>query len=873
MRNSSTSAARYKIQRLIFVSLIILIPLRVTYAQSGISDSVSIQEISSVSGDSVFSDTNDAGMAPESIDTTIHYFGAPIEYLLDSQRVVLHGTQEKPARVEYSAITLSAARITVLLDSNLLRAEGIIDTSYSTKPESLRYTGTPVFNQKGEEPLYGERIEYNLKTRKGRVIHGRTKYDDGYFSGENITRVDSRTLQICSGIFTTCDLEDHPHFYFKSSQMKILLNDKVITRSVAFYIADVPVFYLPFAVFPIRRGRHSGLIIPTFGTSQLEGRYLRGLGYYYAPNDYIDLKGLVDFFENTGFMFRGDTRYAKRYSLGGNISGSITRKNFVTGQQERMWDLDIHHKQEINRTTRLNVEGRFVSSGNFYQNLSLNRQRRTTRELISNATLHKSWPNAKTNLTVNLQRRHDLELGNLSSTLPQLKFSRTAPIYPFRRGKKKSGSEEDETWFTNLSFRYNSTFINRVTKRRSNINQSFTRQEPRGLQHTFNFLLPMTLFRHVQLSPSISMREEWYDKTVSQKYDALEGILSGHEKSFAARHLFDGQVSATTKIYGMFAPKVGNLTALRHVMTPTMSLSYRPDFSSSRFGYFKTVYDTAGIATTYDRFSEAAYGGTPRGRVGSLNMNLGNILQMKTASGEEEKKRDIFNLNFSTNYNFAADQFPLNDLLTSFRLLSFADLDMAASHSFYKTDPTTGQRLNEFRKGMPRLQRLQFTTGFRMKGGENGGGEVVDENSLSGVISEDEFLDTVTPDREERFIKDEESPSFSIPYEFRVGARYNLEQFNPLNKRKIFSTTTDLNFNLTKKWKISHSAEIDVVNRRIIYQDFSFYRDLHCFEFRFNWTPTGALKGYYLNIRIKSPRLHDLKIEDRSYGGSVLGRR
>ncbi len=804
------------------------------------------------------------------LDTMVMYFGEPIEVLVQERKVVLHGSAIEPAKVVYRDMTLESALIVVDLDSSLIRAEGIVDTAAAGTDSADRRIGNPVFRQANQEPLFGRVIEYNMNTRKGRVLHGRTKYEDSYYSGENITRLNSRVLQIKNGTFTTCDLEDHPHYYFRGRQMKIHLDDKVIARDVIMYIEDVPVFYLPFGVFPIRRGRHSGLIIPTFGSSQLEGRYLRGLGYYWAPNDFLDVKGLVDFYEKSGFMFRGDTRYAKRYSLGGNLSGSFTRKNFITGGKERMWDLELNHKQEISPTSRLAIDGSFASSGSYYQNFTLDRNRRITRELISNATYHKSFKESHHNLSINLQRRQDLELGNIQSTLPQLNLSRTTPVYPFMP-KGKSGTAD--SWYENMNFRYSSTLVNRKSKQRFSLDGEFTEKSPRGIQNNIDFLMPVTVMRHINFSPSLRVREEWYDKTLAGRYESGEGIIRSAHSGFAARHLFDGGVSATTKIYGIFAPKIGNVQAIRHVMTPTVNFSYRPDFSDKSFGYFKTVYDTAGTAYRYDRFGESIFGGTPDGRIGSMSLSLGNILQMKTGTPDKEKKYDLFNMNLSTGYNFAAEQYKLNDLITSFRMLSFFDFDMSASHSFYQTDPRTGQRLDKYRSGLPRLQRLQLTTGFHLQGGENGSASVVNENKRAGIESEDEYVDTVSKDKEERFLSDEDSPSFSIPYSLQAGIRYNVEQYNPLSRREIFSTTTTLNFNLTEHWRISHGAEIDIMNRRLIYQDFSFYRDMHCFEFRFNWTPTGALKGYYLTLRIKNPMLRDLKIEDRSYGGSVLGRR
>ena len=789
-------------------------------------------------------------------DTIVRYSGSPIEYELEKREIHIFGKDSKPAIVMYKDMTLEAGEIIVLLDSSLIIAKGIIDSNNS-------YILEPVFRQEGSEPFKGKQIVYNLKTKRGRVTEGKTRYEDGFYAGKNITMIESNMFQINNGHFTNCDKEDHPHFYFKGGKMKMRVDDKIVVKPVIVYIRDIPVFYLPFGVFPIKRGRHSGIIFPTYGSSQVEGRFLRGLGYYWAPNDYIDVKGILDYFEKTGIMFRGDARYVKSDLLSGNITGSITRKDFITGAKERRWDLQIDHKHQINPETNFNINGKFVSSGNFYRNYSLDREYRATRELISNAMLNKNWTESKNSISINASRRQDLELGNISETLPQINFSHSSPIYIFKKDEGKNLTKSKENWYHSINFRYNSVMLNRQSKNRQSEEESFTRTTRGGIQHSLYFLAPQNVFKWIAVNPSFNYKEEWFLKTDKMSLDNKNNLTRTDERGFASRRTFNSGLTANTKFYGLFQPNMGNIKVIRHVVTPSISFNYQPDFSSERFKYYTSVVDSSGINRRYDRFANTIFGGTSKGRSQSFALNLQNLFQMKTLKGEEEKKYDICNINFSTDYNCAAESFKLGDLRTTLRTMSFFDIDVSAVHSFYRFDEDKGNEVNEYIKGLPRLLSFQVSSSFSFTGNKG-------ESTINPEIaSEEKYTDTTVEDKQNRFIEDKGAPPMQIPWNFSMGLRYAKSKFNPKYPMETFSLTPKLDFNLTKNWKINYGAEFDLITKQITYQDISFYRDLHCWELRFDWTPTGRAKGFFFIIRIKSPSLKDLKLQKRDHKGSV----
>ena len=276
------------------------------------------------------------------IEGDIQYEALVIDNLMTEKKTILLGN----AKVVYLDMELRAAKITVDWENELMTAEGVLDSVWiktedgdSVKKEQL--TGLPEFTEAGDL-ITGEVMVYNFNTRKGRVLRGRTKYEDGYYLGNALKMIKPKVLNVADGQYTTCDRTERPHFHFRSNKMKIMVNDKVIAKPIILYLGNIPVLALPFIYFPIEKGRHSGIVLPRYGVSSYEGRYLREFGYYWAASDYWDLKATLSYFEKSGVLFRGDLNYQVRYSMRGSLSGSWTRKDFqYSGETQRLWDLTI----------------------------------------------------------------------------------------------------------------------------------------------------------------------------------------------------------------------------------------------------------------------------------------------------------------------------------------------------------------------------------------------------------------------------------------------------------------------------------------------------------------------------------------------------
>jgi lipopolysaccharide assembly outer membrane protein LptD (OstA) len=787
-----------------------------------------------------------------------------------SNIMVLQGTDEKPARVNYGDMTLEAIKITQYGNDSLVAVGKRVEAD--TLPGGVAYIGEPVFKQAGDEPYTGSKMVYNLKTKKGTVWEGRTKFDGGFYYGENVTRVNADVLQIRDGYYTTCDDEDSPHFHFQSNKMKMEPRDKVVAKPVVLYFSDVPVFLLPFGMFPITGGRSSGFIMPSYGESGTEGRYLRGMGYYFAPNDYLDAKVLMDYYDKSGVFFRGDTRYSVKYKMNGSISGSITRKNFA-GQELRRWDLRVNHSQTIDPTMKLTASGSFQSDKSYRRDFSLNRNQRATRRLYSNARLTKNWEGTSNSMTISASRDEDLDLGNVTEMLPSISFNRGMPTYLFGKG---GGPGQKERFYNSFSFSYNSSMQNKRSKTRVHEDSLFTNQTSRELQHNLSFSSPQRILKHFAVNPSMSYVENWYNEAFVKSFDENNNLITDTENGFFARRTYRLGVSVNTKLYGMFNPNIGSLKSIRHVITPSVSYSYTPDFSEDRFGYYETISDTAGKELKYDRFK-----GTGSSKSKSLSFSLQNQFQAKTGEGENENKFDILSISTGTGYNFAAPENTqkLSVLSTSVRMQKFIDLQLSASHSFYEynQNPIPGEPPKLlYDSSVPlkkrrffRLTRMSLSTSFKLEGKGP-----VDEQQEEPDVFEDEFADPamMSVDPQDRFEDENRFKTQAIPWSFNANLSYRDSRFNPEIIQKTFSATTNFSIKITENWDVKHKAHIDLMDREIISNDFTFYRDLHCWEMSFSWTPNNSSRsGFFIEIRVKDPKLRDLKIRKTEYGGSALG--
>ncbi len=836
------------------------------------------------------------------LDTMLKYEASIVDTRVQDKKIYLIGS----ADVKYKTMHLTAEKITLDWDTNLITAEGVPDTVYQPAKipgdsvMKIVWKGLPTLSDAGDE-MRGFQMVYNYKTEKGRVIQGRTEFEGGYYLGERMKKVSKEIINISNGYFTSCDKEEDPHFHFRSRRIKVVIEDKVIAKPVVMYFGHIPVAALPFAVFPNKKGRVSGMLVPTYGQSSTEGRFIRGLGYYWAASDYWDTAMKIDYFDRVGWVLRGDLKYNVRYLLNGTISGSFTRKNFVSGTKQRRWDLVVNHNHTIDPTMSFAVSGQFISDKDFYKDFSSNIDTRLNRRIRSDATFSKNWTEKRLSLSANISQERDMETGQISQTLPQIRFSMSQRAI-FGKSKSSSGSQslsssrrskDEPAWYESIYFSYNSSLQNSTSRGGKYADGSpYPERTTRYINHNASLSMntPKKIFGWLTMGHSLQYEEKWYDRYLDNEFNPETNTVEKDTvQGFAALRTFSYSLNSSTKIYGMFSPNIGKVQAIRHVLSPSVSFSFQPDFSDPKWGYVDTFFDTTGKEIKEERFMDYSPGGGRK----NISFSLGNLFQMKTGDGEKEKKLDLFTLNFSSAYNFEAESFKFSYLSTSFQAspIKNFNVSMSATHDFYDYDLENNKRVdrllladnNAWRNGkIFRLTNFRIGAQLSLQGKRKSDsatkkpeaeGEMFVDEATGDQVSEQEYLDRLYEPGGNRFEVNDRFSGLDIPWRMSLSFSFSLTKSNPENPIKnYYMDISGAEVQLTKNWKISYSSHLDLEKKEIVNHSITINRDLHCWEARLVWRPSGiGGNSYYLRINVKAPQLRDLKYEKRGGRNSVLG--
>ncbi|RMD61129.1 LPS-assembly protein LptD, partial [Candidatus Parcubacteria bacterium] len=365
----------------------------------------------------------------------------------------------------------------------------------------------PVLTEKGREPIRGVRLEYNFKTRRGKILEGRTHMEPGYYHGQEITKVGERTLFIRKGCFTTCDL-DRPHYYFCTSKMRLKVNKVGVAQPIVMYIADIPVMAVPFGIFPLQKGRHSGIIMPVYGENNYGGRYLERFGFYWAASQYWDATLLANFYEKTGIVYSGEVRYKKRYAFNGNIRGRYAPRDVITGARKQRWELSFHHNQTIGRTITINGSGSFVSDRSFRRQYYNDIERRLDQSLTTSLVIRKTWPSSRNSLNLSMRRTENLQTGQIDYEIPNVTFSMpTRNLVRF-----KSGGGKKRSWYHDIRYSISSNLLSRGSRVPTTTPEGLTRlkrTQNSGWQHRLNLSFSRKILKYLSTQQSLSFREVW----------------------------------------------------------------------------------------------------------------------------------------------------------------------------------------------------------------------------------------------------------------------------------------------------------------------------------------------------------------------------
>lgn len=828
----------------------------------------------------------------------------------------LYGNSE----VKYENMDLKSDKIRMNLDSSLVHATGSPD---STEKSGIK--GRPVFVM-GADNYDTDTIAFNFKTKKGLVQNALTKQEDGFLRSKLSKRTATGDVYLAHGRYTTCDKE-HPDFYISLSRAKVRPGKDVVFGPAYIVVADVPLpFAIPYGFFPFTKSYSSGFIMPSYGDEQNRGFYLRDGGYYFAISDKMDLKLIGEIYTKGSWGLTATSNYRKRYKYNGSFLFSYqdTRtgdKGMPDYAKQTSFKLQWSHRQDAkaNPFMSLSASVNFATSSYERNNLTsmYNPQSLTQSTRTSSVNWSTTFSSIGMTLSSTANLSQNMRDSTISMTLPDLNIS-ISRFYPFRR-KHAAG---DERWYEKIAMSYTGQFSNSInTKENKLMHSSLIKDWRNGFQHNIPISANFTLFKYINLNPSFNFTDRMYTNKVSKSWDErTQTEVADTTYGFHNVYNWNLSLSASTKIYGFWKPNRklfgDKVQAIRHVITPTVSFSYAPDFSASRYGYYQTYQKTDADGNVslvqYSPYQNELYGVPGRGRTGSISWSFDNNIEMKVKSDKDStgfKKISLIDqLGWSMSYNMAAKEKPLSDLTVNLRLkwwknYTFNMTGVFASYAYELDDqgkPYVGNRtywgMGKWGRFQGMSQNISYTlTPEKIK--KLFGGAKDDDTKKNKKSDDDEIdtdiesnVDDTMIDAQHGASKDDKGGKadtdgdgymrFSMPWSLTFGYGITMSENTDINKFNYktmrypykFTQTLNVSGNLriSDGWNISFSSGYDFDNHKVSMTTASLQRDLHCFNMSCSIV-LAPYASYNFTFRCNASTLTDaLKYDKRSgYSNAV----
>lgn len=829
----------------------------------------------------------------------------------------LYGTSS----VKYENMDLKSEHITLNMDSSLVHATGVRDTA------TKGLTGTPVFTL-GSDNYESDTMAFNFKTKKGLIDNVKTQQEEGYLSSELSKRNADGEIFLKHGRYTTCDKE-HPDFYIALSRAKVRPGKDVVFGPAYLVVADVPLpLAIPYGFFPFSKKYSSGFIMPTYGDESTRGFYLRDGGYYFAINDKWDLKLLGEIYTKGSWGLSAATNYRKRYRYSGSFYGSYQDtktgdKGMPDFSRQQSFKIQWSHRQDPKASpySSLAASVNFATSSYERNNLNslYNPQTLSQTTRTSSVSWGTNFSSIGLSLSATANLNQNMSDSSIALTLPDLNIS-LSRFYPFKR-RHAVGAER---WYEKIAVSYTGQISNSInTKEDRLFHSNLIKNWRNGMQHRIPISGSFTLFNYINVNPSFNFTDRMYTNKVTRSWNTTtQKEVADTTYGFHNIYNWDFSISASTKLYGMFIPNRklfgDKIQAIRHVITPSVSFSYAPDFGASRYGYYssyqRTNPDGSVDLVDYSPYSNGLYGVPGRGKMGSVSFSFDNNVEMKIKSDKDStgirKLSIIDNLGFRMSYNMAAKEKPWSDLSVDLRLKWWKNYTFNLNAVFasyaYELDshgrPYVG---NHTYWGMGKIGRFQgmsqnisYTlTPEKIKKLFGGGSdennskgkrndpnaEGIDTNIESNV--DDDMIEGQRNVRSKRGnnkakTDDDGYMTFNMPWSITFGygitmrENTDIRKFNYHTMRYPYMFTQTLNFSgnirISDGWNISFSSGYDFDHHAMSMTTASLQRDLHCFNMSCQ-VVLAPYTSYNFTFRCNASTLTDaLKYDKRSgYSNAV----
>ncbi|MCM1021780.1 MAG: LPS-assembly protein LptD [Muribaculum sp.] len=824
------------------------------------------------------------------IDNIVNFTAADSMIMQGQNSAFMYGD----AHVEYGDMQLSAAEIKMDMDNSNVTAVGAPDSTGKLQ-------NTPVFTDKSGE-YESETMTYNFKSERGFITNVITEQGEGYITGGQTKKMENGEYYMQNGRYSTCSDHEHPHFYFQLTKAKVKPKSNVVSGPAYMVLAGLPLpLAVPFGYFPFSEKYSSGIIFPTFGDDYNRGFYLSNGGYYFAINDNVDLALTGEIYTKGSWGLTAQSSYAKRYKYSGSFHMSYL--NTIYGEKgnpdyskQTNFQLRWSHMQDakFNPNMSLSASVNFTTSGYTRNDLNSYYSPSFT-ENTKSSTVNMTYrvPNSKWSFSTTASISQRTSDSTMAVSFPNVTVT-LSQVYPFKR-KRSSGRER---WYEKVKLSYTGVFQNSLTAKQDVFFQkSLIKDWRNAMKHSIPISATFSLFKYINVTPSIRLDDRMYTNKIRRQWDP-NASMEVCDTTYGFYNVWDfsASLSLDTKIYGFFQPAKfwGNkVKMIRHVLTPSVSISGNPDFSSPFFGYYGNYqyYNSNGelIKRKYSYFANSLYGVPGQGKSGTVSVQLANNVEMKVNSNDsigEKKISLIENFTVGQSYNFAADSLNWSNINTSLllRLTKNFNLNLNATWDVYTyglSSSGTPVRVNKTRleagKGLGRLSSTGTSFSYTFNNNTFKRNKKKKEEKKEEVNDEGYEVD-YSDGRKPKGRSDEDDMQFSrdgymewsIPWSLSVNysVNYGYGSFNYKKMEYNGRLTQNLSFSgsiqPTKNWNFGFSTSYNFDTHKIAYMNCNVSRDLHCFTMTANFVPVGPYKSYNFHISVKSSMLQDLKYDKRS---------
>jgi hypothetical protein len=823
------------------------------------------------------------------IETTINYSARDsIFSTLDNKTIWLYGD----AKITYGEIEVEAEEIIIDYANNTVTAHGIADSLGKVQ-------GYPIFKN-GQELYETKDIIYNFKTGRARISEVVTQQGEGYLHGDAVFKNEKGELLSIRNSYTTCNLE-HPHYRIRATKTKAIPNDKIVAGPFYLEFNDIP---LPigflFGMFPAQRESKSGIIFPSYGEDRKRGFNLRNGGYFFDISDYVKLAITGDIYSKGGHALYVKTNYNKKYKYSGSANFSYSKTKLSDKIEAPQISNDFYltwsHSPQSKGTGRFSASVNAATSSynkNNNMNLGLTNEFSSTRlnnsttKMSSNVSYSKKFANTPFSLGVNLSHNQDLVTKIVDLPLPTLTLNMTN-LYPFQRKNGKTSAMD------NFSVGYSMAATNKMTNNIGRVTPSakkdsiapftfrnlgtFFENAKKGVRHAVPISMSFKVLKYFTVSPSVNLEHKWYFENLKWGYvtDPLtrKSVLTPtRDKSVGFNTItnYNFSTGMNTRLYGTYFLKRGKVKAIRHIVNPSVSYSYIPDFTKNK-DYFDEVVVNDKI-TYRSKHEGFVYGGSNTGHSSSIGFGIGNNLEMKVKSEKDTVARKVSllnNLSVNSSYNFLADSFnlaPFNIAANTNILNNFLNINLSASLDPYYYNKEADEETNVIREVRKRGYAWDNDQGI----GRITSASLAMSTNLNPKArdkqqdSRDKIGKSDLPDQEKQYLIANPNAyiDFDIPWDLSIS--YNLSYNHTVNRDPEITQTLQFSgkVSLSQKWNVNFNSGYHFESKEFTNTNIAIARDLHCWTMNFTWVPFGRFQSYNFTIAVKASVLQDLKLERR----------